>query len=468
MYLAVVNATKDQLNTQKLKAFRVTSGGPYDLRLNLTETEVYTGDYLDFTVTIENQGESSQDVQLEYWVSANGTAWYYSSEAIYTPEHSNQTISRSAYIFSNQPLGANYINAKVTYSSEKPSVTANATFTVKQRPYIPPTLIPPTIEVLVPPTEIPLGPLGIPNISIISYPKEISIVSGWTHIETVQVENIGQVDLTNITLLLIGLPSPWFEIKPKKYDSLYVGNISIFMIEFRAPKNAQPGKYDVSFFVFSNNTYDEKNTTITVFRSTDELLENEIKKLKEDVEKLEVDAKFAEELGKDVKNVLDLIREIKDQIALAETNLAKKLYEDAMANVDTAANLLERARNLLVKSTVTVKYKEEIVPFWQIWVIIIVLIVLNVVLVIVLWRKGVTKKMIKMLRPSLSEAKEIAGIVKEKAVDTQALAEERERITRMTALLDKEFKEGIISEDAYKELKKRNEDKLKDIEKKLK
>ncbi|MEM5799496.1 MAG: hypothetical protein QXZ43_02425, partial [Candidatus Aenigmatarchaeota archaeon] len=68
-FRAVVDARKDVFITRDIFPFRVAVGGPYDVRLQLIDTEVPIGDYLDFNLIIENKGETSQDVDVEYWVS---------------------------------------------------------------------------------------------------------------------------------------------------------------------------------------------------------------------------------------------------------------------------------------------------------------------------------------------------------------------------------------------------------------
>lgn len=70
----------------------------------------------------------------------------------------------------------------------------------------------------------------------------------------------------------------------------------------------------------------------------------------------------------------------------------------------------------------------------------------------------------KIARPHPEEVRALVGRVKEKR---EALEAERERIKRLIELLDREVKEGLISERAYAELKARHEAKLKEIEEKL-
>ena len=131
MYLAVFDARLGSSQTLKAKAFRVASGGPYDLRVNLAKGEANQGGALGFTLVVENKGEVSQDVFLEYSVvSSTNQTYYTASEAVFTSAISNQSFTRSALIFSNQPLGSYILNVRMRYDNVQPAVVSNASFIV--------------------------------------------------------------------------------------------------------------------------------------------------------------------------------------------------------------------------------------------------------------------------------------------------------------------------------------------------
>ena len=73
----------------------------------------------------------------------------------------------------------------------------------------------------------------------------------------------------------------------------------------------------------------------------------------------------------------------------------------------------------------------------------------------------------KLFKSGKTEAEMVAEAIKKESPEKQALIEEKEKINKVIALLDAEVKEGIISKEAYDELKKRNLDKLEEIERKL-
>jgi uncharacterized membrane protein len=466
MFLAYLNVTQDTFVTQKLKAFRVAHGGPYDLRITLLENEVPQGDYLDFSITIENKGEVSQDVTLQYWVSSQNQTFFSSSEAIYTPALSNQTFTRGAYIYSYQPLGSYILNVKVIYDTVQPAIVANASFSVVAKPPAPNITYPP---ITLPPTYI-TAEAGLPmpppvekapaSIMITNYRINISLARGMVKIESVTVKNTGRVDLKDVSLYLFGIPTTWYKITPESYKVLHPENSTVFVIEFNIPNNASLGDYRATLSAASGTVSDQKSITITIFQSIEEVLRNEIKKLKEDLQMLETDTEAARAAGKDVSGVLIFINETKAHISSAERNLENNRTEDAMANVANARILIDRARDLLSKLTV----KGLVIPMWLIFLILILVIVLVSILVILL-----KEEKLPSLRPYIVQVGKIAEAMKlKKVVAREEMVKEREKLLKMLDILEKERSEGLVSGAAYKEMKANIEEKLKEIEKKLK
>lgn len=472
MFLAVLNVSKDeQLETMKLRTFRVARGGPYDLFLQLFEYEVQQGDYLDFAITIDNKGEVSQDVYLEWWVSSDNITYYQESGWIYTPSLSNQTITKQAYIFSDQPLGTYILNVKMTYDNIQPPLVANATFSVLAKELISPNITYPPVIITYPsypPYALPtaLAPKvteRLPaDISIVSYRYNISLARGMTKIESVVVKNTGQVDLNNISLFILGIPTAWFKITPESYKTLEPDNSSVFLIEFNIPKNVNIGEYSATLTASSGVVSDQKHITITIFKSLEELLKDEIEKLKGDLQVLEEDIERAEQEEKDVSSVLLYVDEIKTQINLAETNFKNNRTEDAFANVANAENLLDRARSLLAQLEILKIERGFAVPIWLILLAFIFIISISVSLIILS-----RKKVLPPLRPYIIPLGKVVEKTKEKK-SREDLVKEREKLLRMLEILKKEKKEGIISAVAYREMKSNVEEKLVKIEKKLK
>jgi hypothetical protein len=472
MYLAVLNVTQDDFTTSKITAFRVSQGGPYDVRINLFENEIPQGDYLDFELVVENKGSVTQDVYVEYNVTEmdlknyfyDGETlynYYYWAEAVLTPAFSNQSFTRQAHILSNQPLGTYLLSAKLTYDYVQPPIRPNATFSVVAAKVIPPAPPqPPTGQELVYVKE-PEKAVGA-SIMIVGYNNNISLARGITKIENVVVRNSGSTNLNNVSLFVLGIPTDWFKITPERYATLVPDNSSVFLIEFNIPDNANIGEYKINFLALSGVVSDQKSSTVNIYSSIKELLEDEIKKIEEDLIDLKVDVRLAEREGKDVSDVMKFIDSIENYIKDAKNQIENNEFDRAIESVSSAINLLKKARD-------TLDNLEALQPegFITIWIILILLIVIIAVvfLVVYLWRK---KKLKPLLRPYVIQISRLMERAKRKEVDLEKLQKDKEKVLRMIKVLDNEKAEGIITDNSYKKVKKGLEKRLSEIEKKMK
>jgi len=470
MFLAVLNVGQGDFQTMKLKAFRVAHGGPYDVLITLLKNEVPQGGYLDFVLNIENKGEVSQDVTVQYWVSSlNNTYFKSASESRETLALSNQSFTMNVPIYSTQPLGNYFLNVRVTYDPVQSPILVNSSFIVVSPvnvttgtttfvtvPYsISGAAVAGTVTATSPTPE------KLPKISISSYNSNISLARGFSGIESIVVNNTGDFDLHNVSLMVVGIPTDWFSITPDIYRTLQKGNSTIFIINFNIPKNVSAGSYGATLVASSAETLDQKKVTLTVFESLEELLKQELQKLKDDFQELQVDTKVAEREGKDVSAISIFINEIKTQIDSAEENLANHKATDALNNVSNARNLILKARDLLNKLSIA-KVQAFVLPLWSIFVILI--IVIAAVVSVFLWKK----KKVPTLRPWIvSLGKSIDLIRKKKTVSQEDIQNERQKLLRMLEVLEKEKDEKIISLSAYKEMKKTIEKKLASIEGKI-
>ena len=467
-YRAVVDSKKGSYVTRDIHPFRVAAGGPYDVRINLIDTEVPIGDFLDFEIIIENKGENSQDVDVEYWVSdSSGNVWYYNSEALYTPAFSNQTFQRKAFIFTNQPTGMYWLNVKVTYDLVQLPIRKNVTFLVIQALPTPP--IPPgPAAPAAPPPEVPAAaPVEkeVSKISIVEYPVEIGIESGWARYPTVKVKNMGNTVLHNIRLLIIGLSKNWLLIEPEVIESLKPNEVAIFSLRIIVPAGERTKEYPFKIIALSNETSDEKTGVLFVFSTREELLRYELEKVKREYQDVLNKTDKAEKEGKDVSTVRMLLDEAETNIDEAEKMINRKDYDGALEKIMAASNLIARAREMLPKIP---KAKPMVLPGLPLSTFIIMLIALILAMTIIMFM--LKKKIIdfsKLFKREKTEAEMVAEAIKKESPERQALLEEKEKINKVIALLDAEAREGIISKEAYEELKKRNLEKLEEIERKL-
>ena len=454
MYMGVLNASKGTLKTNKLKAFRVAQGGPYDVRLRLLENEIPRGDFLDFELIVENMGEAGQDVDITYWVFDGNQTWYSTSEATYTPPQNNLTLLRSAYIFSNQNLGMHTLNVLVNYSYINPPITKNATFMVTEGGVQPP--------------QPPGGPGGPPGageggagggagaeIKITEYPDEVGVEAGVSRIVNINIKNTGGDDANNVSISISGIDASWFELASSLIDKLKPNETKIIPVQIVVPSGTKSGEFIVKIKAEAAGTKDQKLFKLRIFTSKKDLIEFELARLKAQTDELEIKANQIKEQF-DVTEVLKLIEQIRNKIKEAEGYLSNEKYDAALGSIYAGWDLYNRAAYLL--ETATAKKPFEI-PWWLV-LIILVLLAVVIFLVVVLRKLSLNIKV--LLRGRYTEAKTITGIVrKEPVVDN--LRMEKEKIERMLSLLETQYKQGIIPKEAYEGLRSSSEQKLKNL-----
>jgi len=373
---------------------------------------------------------------------------------------------RTAYIFTDQPLGTYFINVKMTYDYVQPPILANATFLVVAKNVTqverPVQQVPiPTGQIIVPtPLPIPTANLTA-SLLIEKFSPNISVARNSIKTELVTVRNTGSLELSNVTLMLVGFPLTWFNITPSNYFSLAPNATAVFAITFNIPKEASVGNYTATLVATSNLISDTKQVNLIVYRSLKELLEEEISKLEDELAQLVIDTKIAEKEGKDVSVVKDMVNSIKSEILKARENLNRENYEGAIKNVENAKILLERAKDLLSK--LAVKAKAIIIPFWLI--ASIAFAVSSIAGTVVFLRRRLREKE-KIRLPVFLPLVKLAEEVRRKP-SKEEIIREKENILRALRALEKSRREGLITEAAYKAMKKSLEEKLERIEKKL-
>lgn len=440
----LVSATKAS-NTIKKEIFSRLIGGPFDVR-NITILDNTVPD-LAIMVEIENKGNAGQDVKVEWNLTRTDTGQSLASgsETIFVSANSvKQHIVRPT---------TDYVgNVKITflvYYSGTEKAGAYATFTTVPSPAI---SIPSIAAVKV----------GIEKIEIIDWTKEIEIERGWIGFLMAKVNNPGEVDLTNVTVEIKGIDASWFEL-PDKFD-LKVGENKSLSVKFAVPINAVSGNYEGRIIVSSLKAKDEKSFLLRVFASKAELIYYQIQTLKQKLSELTNKTLEAEKEGKDVGVVKGMLDNARDKIAMAERYLENKMYEYASDMVRITRSYLDKAEyELQVAQPIAKPPYEMIVSTIQKWLILILLsFAAGIVFVTLFVIKG-KKYEVKIELPSSTLRKIVVG-----QLTVQKLEKEKEKIEKILSILEKQYKEGIISKESYEELKTKNEQMFSEIERKLK
>jgi hypothetical protein len=142
------------------------------------------------------------------------------------------------------------------------------------------------------------------------------------------------------------------------------------------------------------------------------------------------------------------------------------MYDDSLSAIHTGWNLLEKARYYLSIAPFLEILIETVFPPWLIALLIILATIIIILLVFVKRMKGIFDRIFRVQVPGAPAAVK-PSVVVEKMKEKENLEKQKANIQRVLGLLEREYKEGLISEKAYTDLKRRNEVKLAKIEQRM-
>ncbi len=463
IYDVFLNASIEGYQTVAYDYIRVSMGGPYDVDITIDESdkEVEPGDIVNFEIYVENMGDvDNADVLIEYWVSGGGQTWDYQHISANIRAGENKTFdentdpSVSVYVFTSQPPGDYILNLKVTYDSvQNLYATSNDTFEVIGEAPAPP----PSGDEGGEPEAAPGAGGGQARLNITEYDKEVGVEVGVIRYVNVVVKNTGDAAATNVQLTARSTEDNWFLIEPKNVGTLAAGEETTFTIKILVPFGIESGQHEVMITATSNQSEDSKIFTLFVFTSRKELIDFELVRLKAKLRELKTRTESAKAAGYEVSPVEDLIKDIENEIELAENYLQKELYDAALDSVYNAWQLIREAEDLLEDILL-----RGLLPWW----VILVVIFAVVIAILVIFMRRMMKNLRILLRGRLSEARQVAGAVKPKG-DVDLLRTDKAKNQRMLRLLESQYKSGIISKDAFDSMRKRSEEKINEIDKKI-
>jgi uncharacterized membrane protein len=460
----VVTITKES-NVITKDVYTRLVGGPFDVRdISILDNSITV---LGISVVIENTGDDSQDAFIQWNLtrSDTGASLKEGLDTVLIP--ANAEVTHEVNPSNITYLGDVRITFIVTYSGTEKAGAYEDFTTVEPAPPGPPG---PGRGEEAP--AAPVVPPGKPGIEITDYPDEIPTETGWAQYPSVTVNNTGQTTLHNVQIKLNGIPDSWYTVTPKLLPALNAGKTETFVINILVPSGTEAKQYYGTINATSDEAYDEKLTSVIVFGSREELVRYQLEKLKAAFEDFKEDVEAEEARGeKDLTRVKEIMDEIEYQIELTEGYLDAKMFEEALESVTTGWRLLDRARDLLRTAPQIKPVTILEIPDWMI-TLILILIILALALVILVNRyKKKINRIFKFREraPESATAKDLIGIgpeaerAEEEAAAAARRADERKKIEKVLALLEREYKEGIISEKAYNELRKRNLEKFREL-----
>ena len=433
-YLAELIVEEGGREVRRLKAFRVSFGGPYDVDITEIEDEVPQGDDLDFTVLLENYGDIDQDVFLSYWIqnTTNHTFSYVLNRPTYVPARGNRSLNLSLGIGSNQSVGDYELHVQLNYSPIYPVLTVVRSFEVvaaeeEEEEEEEPEIIEPVVAAVI--------EMAITNI----FPEEMILNRGSVGYVTIEVKNTGSVKLTDLTVFFEDIERDWFEIV-REVDSLSPGGSGYLIVKFDIPSDASARTYVAKMRIISKEVEVSEFYKVIVYRTQEEALRAKIAALRETVTELEDQTGAMAAKGADVTKILSLLRKARELLDVAEIYLEEDETVDAIKTISEVETVVEEIRyrlEILRPGPLPSVTIPEIPPDWYFMGAVLLALAL---LGVYLGRKFMRYRS-EERRKTLTKVKSVVAMREEAAAEGDVIE-----------TLKKQYEEGLLSRETFEEL----------------
>ncbi|MEM5778120.1 MAG: hypothetical protein QXK49_00610, partial [Candidatus Aenigmatarchaeota archaeon] len=228
------------------------------------------------------------------------------------------------------------------------------------------------------------------KIEILELPKEIFVERGWLKYLNIIVNNNGTLDISNVTISFDGEFPNWFELQTNQIDLLEVNKNASFLVKLSVPSDAETKSYSFILFAKSKEITNSKTFSIRVFKSKADMMLYQIKVLELKIDEIQNNAKKAEESGKNVTAILNLLSEAKGYLESSKNYINNEEYErvtDLMINVE---NLIKEAEYDLTIAPLKITTSNSGFPFEML--LIPIFIILFIVLIFLRKNKESVKK----------------------------------------------------------------------------
>lgn len=309
---------------------------------------------------------------------------------------------------------------------------------------------------------LPLKVYALTNVTV-DYPEEILIEKGWMGYADCIVNNTGDIDIHNVVVSVEGSYN-WLEFQKSTADIITVSNATEFITKIYVPNETSIGSYNFSLELKSDEISIEKDFTVIVFETRDDLLLYQVRNLRSNLNDLKIEAGEVETTGKNVTFIRDILNQIKAKLDLSEEQITEKMYNNVTENIREAEKLFIMAEFELSNPS----RSEETKPFLDInlssnelLIFSSVGIILSLVALTYLVRKIKIQNKVRV--PNLK--------VKELVVDNQKLKDleqEIEKIRESQRMIEGEYRDNIISKESYDELRSKYQEKLLGLETEIK
>lgn len=313
-----------------------------------------------------------------------------------------------------------------------------------------------------------------PALGITDYPPQLSLEKGWFKYVTVQVNNSGTVDLHRVVMSVEGVPQAWVEQQTPELAVLPAGKPANFTLRFMVPGDSRTQRYIVKFTAASDEASDAKISDVGVFGSSSEVILQDIQGLRSRLNYLNELANIAERDGKNATVARMKLARADEILAVAESYLYKKMYDEDVVLLQSARSLLDMTETDMENLPEAEKPPQPFtVPGVEgppaVAVVVVAAAILGSAILFFAFKSAerfiasrARRGYIRELKTSIREAP-AEQIVKELPSAVESYMEEKGRLTRLLSGLESDYGAGKLSKESFSELKLKYEGRIAEL-----
>jgi hypothetical protein len=357
--VAEISATSTVTVKELLNIFNIT--------VNSLQTKVNPGQTISANITVVNSGIYEGFVTIKWLIEDSFENILNSDSTVVNMSFGYSWNSiKSLFVPSNATKGIYYFKVVATapgyYGSGNDTFEVFSVTITPGPPSAPP---PPPYRELKKELEI-------------YYPSKVIALVNSTKEFYVTVKNTGEVNITDLKLILEGLELDWFSIYPTNI-TLKPNETQVFIVKLDIPAYALKKDYPIIITLLSKEIIRSLQLTISVKKVFDYTeLQEKLRIIKAELETLENESKTLEEKGIDIAEIKKLLTIIKGKLNATEKEIQAENPERASEYIYEIEELID-----LLKKIIKLKKPVEI-SLWVFFSSYIILIIFILILILVL------------------------------------------------------------------------------------
>lgn len=479
-YMVRAGALVEGVVVDDIAAFSVNPSGPFRFEID-APASAYIGQDMRFTVTATNEGSGEAETLFNCWVAVGGEKRSTMTWQKLISSSQQYVETKTITVPSGITAGAYPLQCTLhIVGSTSPDSYAQDSFNALAAPAAPPTALPAAGGAVyaAPPANI----TALISLKIVAvYPSSLKIGKGESAYIIVIVNNTGTSALHNIRAGMTGVNPGWYSAV-SGISALERGAVSFALLKMSVPLEANEGASTLAVSAASGEgASDYADLPMEIFSSLAELLRAEIEQLRSDIGSMKLRAAEAEKAGMNLTVVRKMLDAAEGKLALADVSMEAANYSQAKASIGNARDTFNQAVYEfldMIKAAPAPQISMQDVKDMMPWFVALAVIAAACIIAarfsgnVKSAGAGIGRARGKMLPKRESrEAKRVEEALAEEfgkpEISQAELEVKRKEVEDMLKILKEEYEEGLLSEDSYQEMRRKNEGMLVSIEKQI-